>query len=95
VFWRYTVALACPAGILWLGFAAIDHIGEMYAGLCPVTGPGFTEQCYNGSLRCYCVGIGSELELLGFIVLVAASAVPGALGGWWYHLDNRAKKKSD
>ena len=73
LFWRYTIALACPAGILWLGFVAIglgfvaiDHIEEMYGGLCPVTGQGFAALCHDDS-PCYCVGIGSELSLLGLI----------------------------
>jgi hypothetical protein len=95
LFWRYTIALACPAGILWLGFVAIDHIEEMYGGLCPVTGQRFAALCYDNSPLCYCVGIGSELSLLGLIVLIAAIAVPGALGGWWYHVDNRARKRPD
>jgi hypothetical protein len=64
LFWRYTIALACPAGILWLGF--VDHIEEIYGGLCPVTGQGFAA-LYHDDSPCYCVGIGSELSLLGLI----------------------------
>jgi hypothetical protein len=91
---RYAIALACPALIIWLGSDAISHITEMYDGLCPVTGRGFAELRYDDDPLAYCVGIGSDLSLLSAIVLVAAAAVPGALGGYWYYADCQARKKS-
>jgi hypothetical protein len=88
------MALACPAIIVWLGGDAITHIADLYDGLCPVTGQGLAELRYDDNPLGFCTGIGSDLSLLSAIVLIAAAAVPGALGGYWYYVDCRARKKS-
>ena len=82
-------ALFCSraAAILWLGGGAISHISELYDGLCEVQGPGMAKLLYDGNSLGYCSGIGSDLSVLGFIMGVAALAVPAALTIWWYWSD--------
>ncbi len=81
--WRSTVMLACPIAILWLGGDAIDHVSEMYNGLCPVQGSGLAVLIYDGNPLAYCAGIGQSLSMLGLIMGIAALAVPSAVGLWW------------
>jgi hypothetical protein len=87
--WRSAVMFASAATIIWLGGGAIIRISEAYDGLCPTQGPGLAPLLYDGNPLGYCVGIGSDLSVLGLIMGIAAVAVPGALAGWWYHLDRR------
>jgi hypothetical protein len=79
--------IGCPALIIWLGGDAIGHIGELYDGLCPGQGPSFARLLYDGNPQGYCTGIGSDLAMLSFIMVVAAIAMPSALGGFWYYCD--------
>jgi hypothetical protein len=93
-FWRSTIMLACPAGIIWLGSDSIAHINELYDGLCPVQGQGLAPLLYDDNPLGYCVGVSAELQLLGFIMVVAAIAVPCALGAWWRYTDDRIRKSA-
>ena len=72
--------------IIWQGGSAIDHIRELYDGLCPVQGPG-TAYYKNGS----CVGISGDLETLGTIMAVAVICFVGGAILWWRHTDSSLK----
>jgi hypothetical protein len=92
---RLIVMLACPAMIIWLGGDAITHIGELYDGLCVMQGPGAAALLYDDNRLGYCTGIGSDLRMLGYIMGIAALAVPAALLAWWDYADRSVRKISD
>jgi hypothetical protein len=85
--WRGLTALGCTAAILGLGSSAIDHIAELYNGLCSIQGNGMASFLARGDRQGYCTGIDGYLEILDSIMVVAAVAVPCALGGFWHYRD--------
>src|ERR1700722_2613430 len=82
-FKRAIVILGTPAIIIWLGGSAINHISELYYGLCPVQGAGMGKLLFDDNPKGYCTGIGSELSILGLIMGIAAIATTVALVIWW------------
>jgi hypothetical protein len=93
-FGRATIALGSAALIVWLGGDAIAHIDELYDGLCPnLQGPGMAHLLYDGDPQGNCTGIGADLSLLGFIMGIAALALPAALAVWWYFFDVESRMR--
>jgi hypothetical protein len=82
---RGILMLACPAIILWLGFDAISRVSELYDGVCGFQGEGINSQLTIDLGYC---SLGSAIPTLGFIMGVATLAVPAALAGLWYFIDD-------
>lgn len=90
---RGCLILGSPILIIWLGFDAIVHIGDLYDGLCEMQGPGMADLLLNDDPQGNCTGISDYLQTLGLIMGAAAIAVPSALAGWWYYYDRQNGRK--
>jgi hypothetical protein len=94
---RGALLLGTPAVVLWLGATALDHIKELYDGLCPVQGRGMADYLYRDNPLGYCAGISTGLDILGFIMVISAVALMGAIVMWWKVAEtpSRNEKKSN
>lgn len=86
---RVILLFGIPGLVVWLGNNAIGHINELYEGLCPTQGAGMATHLYENDPQGYCTGIGSDLDILEYIMWLAAIAVMVTFVMWWQH-DSRA-----
>jgi hypothetical protein len=82
---RGILTLACPAIILWLGIDAITRVSELYDGVCGFQGEGIDSRLAISLGYC---NLGSAIPTLGLIIGMATLAVPAALAGLWYFIDD-------